>query len=133
MAPPMKAKTAVMKVMKVMKESGVMKPKWKRPSRAMKAVVQVEKATIASGRLSKAMVYQGRRDKTAGGLKASDIIRNKRGKFVFKKASLRGVNASWIKALAAARKALGLKGFVKINKGPDGQALYAKAKALHQK
>mmetsp|Transcript_10507 Transcript_10507/g.11742 ORF Transcript_10507/g.11742 Transcript_10507/m.11742 type:complete len:126 (+) Transcript_10507:40-417(+) len=125
MTPPMKAKTAAMK------ESVAMK--YTRPSRAMKAMKAKAEKSIAWGRLSKAMVVQGRREQTAGGLKATDIIRNKRGKFVFKKASLRGKNASWIKALAAARKALGLKGFVTINKGPEGQALYAKAKALHQK
>merc|ERR1719336_209 len=116
MALPMKAMKAVMK------KPGVMKAK--KVVRAMKAL------KIARGRSSKAMVYKGAREKTIGGLKASDITKNKYGKLVSKKMSARGKNNSWAKAIAAARKALGLSGFVLINKGPEGKALYAKAKAL---
>merc|ERR1719356_1789070 len=99
----------------------------------MKAMKAMKALKIARGRRSKAMVYKGAREKTAGGLKASDITKNKYGKFVSKKRSAKGKNNSWAKAIAAARKALGLVGFVAINKGPEGKALYAKAKALHEK
>eukprot|EP00409_Alexandrium_fundyense_P003901 CAMPEP_0185903494 /NCGR_PEP_ID=MMETSP0196C-20130402/2759_1 /TAXON_ID=2932 /ORGANISM="Alexandrium fundyense, Strain CCMP1719" /LENGTH=96 /DNA_ID=CAMNT_0028622565 /DNA_START=77 /DNA_END=367 /DNA_ORIENTATION=+ len=83
--------------------------------------------------MSKSQVFKGSKEKTTGGLKASDIMRNKYGKYVSKKVSAGSKNNSWIKATAAARKALGLVGFVIMNKGPDGKALYAKAKALHEK
>mmetsp|Transcript_46998 Transcript_46998/g.135890 ORF Transcript_46998/g.135890 Transcript_46998/m.135890 type:complete len:132 (-) Transcript_46998:127-522(-) len=128
MALPMKTMKASKTVMKkpvamkaIMKKPGAMK--------AMKAM-KVMKSKIAAGRLSKAMVYKGAREKTTGGLKASDIIRNKKGKFVSKKLSARGKSNPWAKATAAARKALGIKGFVAFNKGPEGKALYAKIKEL---
>mmetsp|Transcript_43980 Transcript_43980/g.88733 ORF Transcript_43980/g.88733 Transcript_43980/m.88733 type:complete len:107 (-) Transcript_43980:154-474(-) len=103
-----------------MKKSGAMK--------AMKAMKS--KSTIGKGKLAKFMVYKGSKAKTSGGLKASDITKNKYGRFVSKKASARGKTNVWAKAIAAARKALGLKGFVPINKGPEGKALYAKAKTI---
>ena len=43
-----------------------------------------------------------------------------------KSAKSKGMN--WMKALSLARKQLGLKGFIAINKGKDGKALYKKAK-----
>mmetsp|Transcript_96432 Transcript_96432/g.300318 ORF Transcript_96432/g.300318 Transcript_96432/m.300318 type:complete len:97 (-) Transcript_96432:120-410(-) len=94
--------------------------------KAMKAM----KSKIAKGRLSKAMVYAGRREKTSGGLMASDIIKNKYGKYVSKRRSAHSRSNAWPKAIQAVRKALGLTGFVAINKGPEGKALYARAKAL---
>jgi hypothetical protein len=45
-----------------------------------------------------------------------------------KKTKKKGSN--WMKCLAKARKDLGLKGFVTINKGKDGVALYKKAKEI---
>ena len=40
---------------------------------------------------------------------------------------------TWMKALSKARKELGIKGFVTINKGKDGKALYNKAKEFQGK
>mmetsp|Transcript_903 Transcript_903/g.1193 ORF Transcript_903/g.1193 Transcript_903/m.1193 type:complete len:102 (+) Transcript_903:1-306(+) len=100
--------------------------------KAMKAM-KARKSKIAKGKLSKAMVYKGAREKTVGGLKASDITKNRYGKFVSKKASERAKNNSWAKAIECARKALGITGFVLINSGPEGKAVYAKAKALQVK
>mmetsp|Transcript_31387 Transcript_31387/g.42440 ORF Transcript_31387/g.42440 Transcript_31387/m.42440 type:complete len:125 (+) Transcript_31387:1-375(+) len=107
-----------------MKKPGAMK--------AMKAM-KPKTSKIARGKLSKVMVYKGRREKTVGGLKASDIMRNKYGKYVSKKRSAQGKNSSWSKAISDARKALGMTGFVLINFWPEGEVLYAKAKALHDK
>merc|ERR1719323_37550 len=106
-----------------MKKTGA---KAMKATKAMKAM----KSRIARGKLAKAQVFRGRREKTAGGLKASDIIRNKFGRLVSKKRSALGKNLPWPKAIAAARKALGITGFVVINRGPEGKALYAKAKAI---
>mmetsp|Transcript_95387 Transcript_95387/g.298176 ORF Transcript_95387/g.298176 Transcript_95387/m.298176 type:complete len:102 (+) Transcript_95387:1-306(+) len=94
--------------------------------KAMKAM----KSKIARGSRAMSMVYKGAREKTVGGLRAADIVRNKYGMFVSKKASARGKNNAWAKATAEARKALGLTGFVALNKGPEGKALYEKAKAI---
>merc|ERR1719222_1198523 len=96
--------------------------------KAMKAM----KKKVASGRLAKAMVLRGSREKTSGGLKSKDIMKNKYGKCVSKKASARGRANPWSKAIQGARKALGIKGFVPINSGPEGKALYAKAKVLYK-
>ena len=57
--------------------------------------------------------------------------RSKKVKKTLKKSNSKGMN--WMKALSLARKQLGLKGFITINKGKDGKALYNKAKALHNK
>ena len=40
---------------------------------------------------------------------------------------------TWFGAVAKARKELGLKGFVAINKGPEGKKLYNKAKEIYGK
>merc|ERR1739845_113403 len=92
---------------------------------------------IATGKRSKASVFRGTKVKTSGGLKKADIMRNKAGKLVSKKksaASKKRFNASgaskWGAAIKAARKALGLKGFVAIKKGSP---LYTKAKSLYKK
>merc|ERR1712137_422210 len=96
---------------------------------------------IAKGKLRKAVVFRGSKEKTSGGLAKSDLIKNKNGRIVSKKASQARKKAyigskleAWGKALAAAKKELGITGFVKIN-GPtaQGKALYAKAKALYTK
>ena len=57
--------------------------------------------------------------------------RSKKVKKTLKRTTSKGMN--WMKALALARKQLGLKGFIAINKGKDGKALYNKAKALQNK
>lgn len=57
--------------------------------------------------------------------------RSKKVKKTLKKSNSKGMN--WMKALSLARKQLGLKGFITINKGKDGKALYNKAKALQNK
>mmetsp|Transcript_18672 Transcript_18672/g.58687 ORF Transcript_18672/g.58687 Transcript_18672/m.58687 type:complete len:116 (-) Transcript_18672:235-582(-) len=100
-------------------------------AKAMKAAKKTRVSKIARGKRSKAMVCKGSKEKTAGGLQASDITRNRYGKLVAKKASERSKNNAWPRAIASARRALGLTGFILINKGPEGKALYAKAKEIH--
>ena len=45
-----------------------------------------------------------------------------------KKTLKKGMN--WMKCLSQARKELGIKGFIAINKGKDGVALYKRAKEI---
>jgi len=52
-------------------------------------------------------------------------------KRTIKKKLTKGIG--WLKALSMARKQLGLKGFITINKGKDGTALYKKAKEIQGK
>merc|ERR1712244_70426 len=108
---------------------------------AMKAAAMKKKAmkksNIAAGKLAKALVLRGSREKTSGGLRKSQIMKNKRGKVVSKMKSemsrkkYKGSKLeAWTKAVTAARKELGITGFVALNgKTAQGRALYAKAKA----
>merc|ERR1719230_1966109 len=96
---------------------------------AMKAMKKKTVSKIATGKFRKVLVLRGKKEKTVGGLKASDLIKNKNGKVVSKKASARSKKSPWIAAVNAARSALKLKGFVAIKKGSP---LYAKAKSLYK-
>merc|ERR1719153_1795966 len=96
---------------------------------------------IAKGKRAKAAVFRGTKEKTATGLKKSDLMVSKTGKVVTKKQNARGKKvyvknglAKFTKAVMAARKALGLKGFVPIGgKTPKGQALLKKARSFYKK
>merc|ERR1712078_194855 len=99
----------------------------------MKAKKRVSK--IAMGRMSKAVVFRGNKEKTASGLKKTDLIKSKSGKIVSKKASAAGKRAykqisGWTKAVQQARKQLKVKGFVAVKKGTP---LYKLAKDLYRK
>merc|ERR1719223_1955648 len=110
--------------MKTMKKASM---KAMKPMKAMKKKVSI----VARGRLAKAMVLKGAREHTVGGLKAKDLMRNKYGKIVSKKAHARSAKNPWMIACKAARKAMGVRGFCVIGgKTPEGKALYAKAKSL---
>ena len=108
------------------------KKKAKKPKKAKKTKKRKAKrvSTIAKGRMAKSQVLKGRKAKTVGGLKASDLKKNKHGKVVSKKQSAAAMKklGGWLAAVAKARKALGCKGFVAIKKG---SALYNKAKGFY--
>merc|ERR1712134_4246 len=109
------------KAMKAMKAMAAMK--------AMRAMKKKAVSKISKGKRARAVVFHGTKEKTYTGLTKADLIKNKRGKIVSKKASLLGKKNNyikgWVTAVAKARKALGLKGFVAIKKG---SAFYKKAK-----
>ena len=138
---PLPAMAAAMKAMKVMKKKAAMKVmkkkaamkvmKKKAAMKAMKARrAMKKKSVVATGCMAKVLVLRGSKAKTVGGLKASDLCKNKAGKVVSKKASLRGKKNPWIAACQKARKELKLKGFSVIKKGTP---LYKKAKELYGK
>merc|ERR1712121_208121 len=116
--------------MKSMKKSGKKGMKKKKAMRVSK---------IAKGRGAKARVFSGSKEKTTGGLKKSSLVKNKHGKVVSKKAHAHGKKAyknvqKFANAVKAARKALGIKGFVPIGgKTSKGQALLKKARSLYKK
>merc|ERR1711862_127902 len=110
------------KAMKAMKAMAAMK--------AMKAMKKKFVSKIAKSKNARAVVFHGNKEKTLSGLTKSDLVKNKYGKIVSKKASLRAKKHNgWTSAVQKARKALGIKGFVAIKKGSD---LYKKAKELYQ-
>merc|ERR1712178_498367 len=89
---------------------------------------------IAKGKFARSVVMRGTKEKTATGLKKSDLVINKRGKIVSKKQSALGKKrfastaGLWLKACNKARAALKIKGFVAIKKGTP---FYNKAKEFY--
>merc|ERR1712217_584464 len=89
----------------------------------------------------KFLVYRGSKEKTTGGLTKNDLVKNKRGKIVSKKSSLRAKKSKSYKAIIGfstavvkARKALGVKGWCPVGgKTAQGQALLAKARSFYKK
>merc|ERR1719367_560269 len=105
-----------MKAMKAMKAIKAMK--------AMKVMKAMKKtiSKIAKGKLRKSVVFRGGKEKTSGGLTKSDLVKNKAGKIVSKKASAAGKKAykhikGWTIAVQKAKKELGVKGFAAPKKG----------------
>merc|ERR1712094_44441 len=94
---------------------------------AMKAMKAMKKKPI-SAKLARRHAFAGKITKTKTGLTKSDLVKNKSGRVVSKKASLRGKRSSWIAAVQKARAALKIKGFSAIKKGTP---LYKKAKELY--
>merc|ERR1711924_432425 len=94
---------------------------------AMKAMRAMKKKVI-SARLARRHAFAGKIDKTKTGLKKSELMKNKSGRVVSKKASLRAKKSPWIAAVKAARSALKIKGFCALKKGTE---LYKKAKELY--
>merc|ERR1711964_510234 len=91
----------------------------------MKAMKKKIVSKVAKGRYAKSMVLRGSKARTTGGLTAKDLIKNKYGKIVSKKTSLRGKKHPWVLAVKKARAFLKIKGFTVIKKGIP---LYLKAK-----
>merc|ERR1711997_89285 len=107
-------------------------------AKSMKVMKAKKVSVIAKGKMARALVFNGRKQKTQSGMTKANFVKNKSGKIVSKKASERAKKAfassglkAWCDAIKAARKALNLTGFVAIGgKSATGKALYAKAKSL---
>merc|ERR1719414_794224 len=102
----------------------------------MKSMMAKKKMVSIKGK--KWQVFNGSKVKTNGGLKKSDLIVNKQGKVVSKRASIRSKASkggkkiiAWGHACKAARKSLGIKGFCPVGgSSKQGQALLAKVRSL---
>ena len=119
---------AAMKAMKAMKTMKAMKA-----MKTMKAMKAKKVSVIAKGKLAKASVFRGSKEKTYTGLKKTDLMKTKTGKIVTKKQHAAGKKAyanikGWTLAVQKARKALGVKGFKAVKKGSP---LYTKAKEIY--
>merc|ERR1719361_1603184 len=65
-------------------------------------------------------------------MKKKDLCLSKSGRVMTKKQFKNGQRCKktgWIKAVAKARKELGITGFVLMNRGAEGKALYKAAKS----
>merc|ERR1711964_319211 len=104
-----------------------------RAAKAMKAMKRV--SMIAKGKRARTSVFHGTKTKTYTGLTKANLMMNKHGRIVSKKASANGKKAyarikGWTLAVTKARKALGVKGFLAVKKGTP---LYKKAKEFYGK
>mmetsp|Transcript_103949 Transcript_103949/g.289649 ORF Transcript_103949/g.289649 Transcript_103949/m.289649 type:complete len:127 (+) Transcript_103949:68-448(+) len=107
--------------------------------KAMKAAMKAKRvSTIAKGKRAKLQVFNGSKVKTVSQITKDQLMKNKRGKIVTKKANAAGKKKYestlkvWIECVNLARKALSIKGFCAVNgKLAQGKALYAKARALY--
>merc|ERR1712139_146395 len=104
---------------------------------AMRKVMKKKKVSkIARGRMAKALVFRGSKEKTVGGLTRDSLMRNKRGKVVSKRQNAKGKRAfknieTWTESFMQAREMLRVEGFHAINgKTLQGKSLYYKTKAL---
>lgn len=124
-----------MKSMKAAMKSSAMKKAMKKAA-VMKAMKKaMKKSIIAKGRMAKVMVFKGSKSKTVGGLTKDKLTKNKNGRVVSKAKSAiakKRAAGGWFKAVAEARKAMGIKGFQAVGgKTAAGKALYAKAKSIY--
>merc|ERR1711925_33784 len=109
--------------------------------KAMKRKKAMRVSKMGKGRGAKARVMNGTKERTVGGLKKSDLTKNKQGKVVSRKSRAAGLRAyqknglaKFGKAVQAARKALGVNGFVPVGgKTAKGQALLKKARSLYKR
>merc|ERR1712083_1028839 len=111
-----------------------------KPKKALRKTVRKVKRTK---RVTKAMqtgsmrqVWNGTKVYTKGGLMKKDLVMTKQHKIVSKKKLAQGKKAfkgikGWLNACKQARKELKITGFVKMNRGAQGVALYKKAKAIY--
>ena len=97
-------------------------------AKAMKAMKKKSVSKIGRGKFSKVLVLRGSKAKTVGGLTAKDLCKNKYGRVVSKKSSIRAKKSPWIAAIKKARTALKIKGFCALKKGTP---LYLKAKEFY--
>merc|ERR1712159_641435 len=103
--------------------------------KSMKAMKKKAKrvSKVARGRFARFLVLKGTKERTVGGLKREQLMKNKRGKVVSKRASASGSRRykniqDWVEAVVEARAELRVSGFVAIDgKSLQGKALFVKA------
>jgi len=89
---------------------------------------------IAKGRFARALVLRGSKEKTVGGLKKDALVKNKNGRIVSRKVSLKGKKSKWIAAVTKARSQLKIKGFAVVGgKTAAGQKLLKAARSIYKK
>merc|ERR1739844_117872 len=104
----------------------------------MKAKKAMKVSKVAKGKLARAVVFRGGKEKTGSGMTKDKLIKNKAGKIVSKAASAARKKAfatsplkKWMDAVKQARKQLKIVGFCAVNgKTAQGKALYAKVKSI---
>ncbi|CAJ1455614.1 unnamed protein product [Effrenium voratum] len=119
---------------KAMKAMKAMKAKKVKATKLMKVMKKKAVSQIAKGRVAKALVFKGRKEKTrVGNFHQTDLMKNKRGKIVTIKllglgpvlfgvarkheAGMKQYHqiSAWTDAVRKAREELGMTGFIPVN------------------
>merc|ERR1719195_753711 len=101
--------------------------------KAVRKARKAKKGTKKSQTGSMRMVWNGSKIYTKSGHTKKDLCLSKSGRVMTKKQFKHGQamkKTGWMKACAKARKELGITGFVVMNRGAEGKALYNKAKSF---
>jgi len=106
--------------------------------KSMKSMKAKKVSVIAKGKRARSAVFVGNKEKTQSGLQKKDLMKNKSGKIVTKKAHATAKKnyagskpEQWVAACKQARKELQITGFVPVGGAtPSGKALYAKVKSI---
>ena len=126
-------KKAMKKTMKKTMKKAMKKAMKKSMKKAMKKAMKAKRLSkIARGRGAKSKVYNGKKEKTVGGLTKSDLTKNKFGKVVSKKASDRAKGNAFPQAVRKARTKLNVTGFCAIG-GTSLISLLVTSKASYDK
>merc|ERR1712232_382189 len=100
----------------------------------MKASMRMKKAMRVSKIGKKWQVFKGTKVKSTGGLKKTDLTKNKAGKVVSKKKHALGAKNKWAVATKRARQALGIRGFQPVGgNSPRGKELLKKVRSFYKK
>merc|ERR1719195_1551992 len=108
-----------------------------KPKKAMKAK-RAKKVTKKSQTGSMRQVWSGSKLYTKSGYMKKDLCVNPKNNKVLSKKRFAAAKkagkglSGWCNAVKQARKALNITGFVKMNRGAQGIALYKKAKAIYK-
>merc|ERR1719201_2002738 len=108
----------------------------KAPKAAVKATKprKPKKVTKKMQTGSMRRVWNGSKLYTKSGLTKKDLCLSKSGRVMTKKQFKNGQKmkkSGWMQAVAKARKELGITGFVLMNRGAEGKALYEAAKSYY--
>merc|ERR1719266_792052 len=111
----------------------------KAPKRVARKSKRVARKAKRAKRVTKKMqtgsmrqVWNGTKLYTKGGLMKKDLMMNKRNHVMSQKKAKMGAKATkWMSSVMKARKELKITGFVKLNRGSQGIALYKRAKELY--
>merc|ERR1719479_44532 len=92
--------------------------------KAVKKTRKAKRVTKKSQTGTMRMVWNGSKVYTRSGMTKKDLCLSKSGRVMTKKQYKNGQRvkkSGWMKAVAQARKELGITGFVLMNRGPEGK------------
>merc|ERR550532_2906612 len=130
---PRSAKRAARRATRKAAKKAVRRASKPKAPKAAKKARKPKRVTKKSQTGSMRRVWNGTKVYTKGGLTKKDLCLNKNGRVMTKKQMKNGQRSKktgWMQACSKARKQLGITGFVVMNRGAQGKALYRAAKSF---